>query len=692
MPFGPRRADGWVNFSLFSRHATAVTLVIRELDGPRRGKIQEIRLDPTLHRSGDIWHARVHTDHRLCYGYRLEGSDQANAAQTFSPGQILIDPYCRHLAPRPWGHASPVGAEPLCLIDTESSFDWQGDRPLRTPLADTVIYELHVRGFTRHKTSQVSAPGTFQGVIDKIDYLCSLGVTAVEFLPVTAWDETDNRFFDPDSGARLLNLWGYNPLTFFALHGGLAAKPQAAMDEFKTMVRSLHQAGIEVILDMVFNHTGESDLAGVTSSFRGIDNQVYYLVDPNNGEYLNFSGCGNTLNCNHPVVRRLIIDALRYWVQEMHVDGFRFDLAAIFSRGRNGVVLTEAPLIEEIAEDPVLRDTKIIAEAWDASGLYQVGSFSSDPRWLEWNGRFRDDVRRFFAGLPDSVSTLASRLAGSSDLYGTSGRGPLNSINFVTSHDGFTLYDLVSYDHKHNQRNGEQNRDGEVHNLSWNSGHEGDPAAEDILVLRRRRMRSLIGVLLLSQGVPMLTAGDEFGRTQQGNNNSWCQDNEIGWLDWSLAETNRDLLRFVRFCIQLRKNHRCFRRDLFFPPPQHDGTDHHPEISWQSLHPGKPDWSAECQTLGCLLHDPGDEADFLLLFNGSRSHDAPFIIPALPPSRTSCHWRMIIDSSAAPPADCSSATAGAKIDAGTELVVGTMGLVVLQSHRSKPTPPRPRSR
>ncbi len=687
MPFGPHRGDGWVNFSLFSRHATAVTLVVRKFGGPRQVKNQEIRLDPTLHRSGDVWHVRVHTDHRLCYGYRVEGPDQ-----TFSPGQILIDPYCRHLVPRPWGDASSVGAEPLCLTDTESSFDWQGDRPPRTPLAETVIYELHVRGFTRHDTSQVSAPGTFRGVIDKIDYLCSLGITAVELLPVTAWDETDNRFFDPDSEARLLNFWGYNPLTYFALHSGLAAKPQAAADEFKAMVRSLHQAGIEVILDMVFNHTGESDLAGVTSSFRGIDNQIYYLVDPDNGDYLNFSGCGNTLNCNHPVVRRLIIDALRYWVQEMHVDGFRFDLAAIFSRGRNGTVLAEAPLIEEIAEDPVLRDTKIIAEAWDASGLYQVGSFSSDPRWLEWNGRYRDDVRRFFAGLPDSVSTLASRLAGSSDLYGNSSRGPLNSINFVTSHDGFTLYDLVSYDHKHNQRNGEQNRDGETHNLSWNSGHEGDPAAEDVRVRRRCRMRSLIGILLLSQGVPMLTAGDEIGRTQQGNNNSWCQDNVIGWLDWSLAETNRDLLRFVRFCIQLRKKHRCFRRDRFFPPHQHDGTDRHPEISWQSLYPGRQDWSAECHTLGCLLHDPDDEADFLLLFNGSRSQDAPFIIPALPPSRTACHWRMIIDSTATPPADCSSVTAGAKIDAGTELVVGAMGLVVLQSHRSRPTPSRPRSR
>ena len=489
----------------------------------------------------------------------------------------------------------PIGAAKV------KPYDWQGDKPLKIHASETVIYELHVRGFTRHSSSRVASPGTFQGVIEKIPYLKDLGITAVELMPLTEWDETDNRFYHPETNEKLLNYWGYNPLSFFALKSGFAANPDNHLNEFKEMVRRLHLEGIEVILDMVFNHSGETDLEGTTTSFRGIDNAIYYMIDQTSGEYHNFTGCGNTINCNHPVVRELIRDSLRYWVNEMHIDGFRFDLAAIFSRDQDGKVVDNSPLIELIAEDPLLRDTKIIAEAWDASGLYQVGTFSDDARWLEWNGRFRDDVRRFMAGHEDTVHTLATRIAGSSDLYLPSKRGPLNSVNFITSHDGFTLYDLVSYESKRNHANGEQSRDGENHNLSWNSGHEGDPCPPEVEELRLRRIRSFAALQLLSQGIPMLTAGDEFGRTQQGNNNCWCQDSELSWIDWSLAEKNHDLLRFFRKCIALRKQHQVFRRSTFFEQGNVNDRENR-EIIWQSLIPGHQDWSASCRTLGFILH------------------------------------------------------------------------------------------
>ncbi len=679
LPLGVSSGDDWVNLSLFSRHAESVSLVICDPAAQEATELLEIHLDPAVHRSGDIWHVRLTTAEPLCYGYRVNGIPDESRGRVFFPDRVLIDPYSRQLHARPWNTPAGYGSRPCCLVAPQPPFDWQGDRPLQTPAAETIIYELHVRGFTRHASSGVSAPGTFRGLMEKIDYLASLGVTAVELLPITVWDEMDNRFFDPVDNTRLLNFWGYNPINFFALHPGLAESPEAAVSEFKMLVRSLHQAGIEVIVDMVFNHTGESDRYGNTSSFRGIDNEIYYLLDRETGDYRNYSGCGNSLSCNHPVVRRLIIDALRYWVAEMHIDGFRFDLATLFSRGTDGGVLAAPPLVEEIAEDPLLRRTKLIAEAWDAAGLYQVGTFSDDPRWREWNGRYRDDLRRFLAGHDDTVSSLASRLAGSSDIYGPSGRGPLNSINYLTSHDGFTLYDLVSYEEKRNEANGEGNRDGESHNFSWNSGHEGDPCPPEIRRLRLCRMRSFFGLLLLSQGIPMLTAGDEFARTQRGNNNVWCQDNETGWVDWTLAETNADLLRFVTFCVALRKRHRSFRRNSFFPHERDGLTENHPEIRWQSLHPGRQDWSPHCRTLALLLHDPLDTADFFIMVNGSREKTARFVVADLPPRSTAASWRRVIDSCAAAPADCCDAETATVVAAGSHCDVPAMGLIVLQS-------------
>jgi glycogen operon protein len=587
------------------------------------------------------------------------------------------------LAPRKWAGKADYGKLPCCRI-IRHDFNWQDDHPLKTPLTETIIYELHVRGFTKHQTSKATSPGTYRGIIEKIPYLQELGVTAVELMPVSEFDENDNIFRNPADGRLLKNFWGYNPVSFFALKSGYAADCEDHINEFKTMVLALHQAGIEVILDIVYNHTGEGGYDGTTSSFRGIDNPIYYLLDEEQRAYLNFSGCGNTLNCNHPVVRELIRSSLRFWVIEMHVDGFRFDLASILGRDKKGRVLPDPPMIEIIAEDPILRETKIIAEAWDAAGLYQVGSFSSDARWGEWNGRFRDDVRGFMAGFAGTITSLATRIAGSSDLYQSNSRGPCNSINFLTSHDGFTLYDLVSYNEKHNLANGEENRDGDNQNSSWNSGREGIPVGKKITELRFRRVRSMAVILLLSQGVPMLTAGDEFGRSQNGNNNAWCQDNPTSWLDWSLVEKNADLLSFFRKCIHLRKKYTVFRREDFFKDIKRtaDGADIM-EILWQSVEPGRQDWSPECRTLAFLLDGRGArgerEDDFFIMLNGNRERDVTFHLPEVPVRDRKRFWCKIIDTAAPTPADFLSIEKVGKTRLTNRIKVKAMAVVVLQS-------------
>ncbi len=444
-------------------------------------------------------------------------------------------------------------------------YDWGDDAPPLTPLEDSVVYELHVRGFTCHASSGVAHPGTYLGLVEKIPYLKWLGVTAVELMPVFEWDECDCPFTNPETGEKLTNFWGYNPIAFAAPKAAFAAGAARYQQtrEFREMVRAFHAAGIEVILDVVFNHTGEGDDRGRTFSFRGLDNELYYLLDEH-GRYLNYSGVGNTVNCNHPVVRDLLMTCLRYWVGDMHVDGFRFDLASILGRDRRGNVMVEPPVIESITEDGVLADTKLIAEPWDAAGLYQVGRFPFGRRWSEWNGQYRDDVRRFWRGDAGVSAALASRICGSSDIYQWSGRLPRHTVNFVTCHDGFTLHDLVSYDRKHNEANGEGNRDGWDVNHSWNCGVEGETTDPAVLALRRRQAKNLMATLMLSQGVPMLLAGDEFLRTQRGNNNAWCQDNDISWVNWKLAEENADFLRFTRELIWLRKRHPALRRRRFF--------------------------------------------------------------------------------------------------------------------------------
>ncbi len=682
LPGGVTRLEEGTNFAVFSRHASRVTLVIdhwpKDAATPKR---LEFELDPTENRTGDMWHILLTTHQQnFCYGYRIDGpSKRSGQFLLYDYTRILIDPYSKALLPRKWGDAAEYGKKPCCRI-VHQDFDWKKDRPLKTPLSETIIYELHIRGFTKDSSSGVAAPGTYLGIIEKIPYLKSLGITAVELMPVTEFDENDNVFRNPDTNELLKNFWGYNPISFFAVNSGYAHNAAEAIREFKTMVLALHEAGIEVFLDMVYNHTGEGGVNGTTSSFRGIDNPIYYLLDKDNN-YLNFSGCGNTVNCNHPVVRHLIRDSLRYWVTEMHIDGFRFDLASILGRDQQGHVLANPPMIEAIAEDPVLRDTKMIAEAWDAAGLYQVGSFSADSRWAEWNGRFRDDVRSFMIGNNNTVAYLATRIAGSSDLYQSSGRGPLCSINFLTSHDGFTLRDLVSFNQKHNRANGEDNKDGDNHNLSWNSGREGLVCPALIQRLRLRRSKTFVVLLFLSQGVPMICAGDEFGRTQKGNNNAWCQDNKTSWLDWSLLDANQGFHRFFKGCIALRKAHALFRREDFFQPVDIiPGDQPTPTITWQYLIPGEQNWTADCHGLAFLLGTATEEersSDFFVMFNGNKGQTLYFKAPE--PQKKGRTWYRIIDTSAESPGDIFPLVSAPPHSTKNCIGVPPFGCVVLQS-------------
>jgi glycogen operon protein len=699
LPLGVTALANGVNFALLCRHGTAVTLVLYDMehDEPRA----EVPLHPRRNRTGVHWHILVNgLPPVFRYGWRIDGPP--GPVHRFNPALVLLDPAATALSegavwgqepdesvPATWWQVAREGKrlEPPPAVKARGtrrrslffrrSFDWKEDMPPLTPLEDSVIYELHVRGFTCHPSSGVSRSraGTFAGLVDKIPYLKWLGVTAVELLPIHEFDECDCPFTNPLTGQPLRNFWGYNSIAFAAPKASYAAsgRQHGQVTEFRHMVRAFHQAGIEVILDVVFNHSGEGNDNGRTYSFRGLDNDLYYMLDAQ-GRYLNFSGCGNTINCNHPVVRHMLLTCLRYWVADMHVDGLRFDLASVFGRDSEGNILVEPPVVEEIAEDSVLADTKLIAEPWDAAGLYQVGHFPFGRRWSEWNGHYRDDVRRFWRGEPGLSGLLASRVCGSADLYEKSGRLPRHSINFVTCHDGFTLWDLVSYNRKHNEANGEDSRDGLNENYSWNCGVEGPTADADVNGLRRRQARNLMATLLLSQGVPMLTAGDEFLRTQGGNNNAYCQDNEVSWVDWELAEQNAEFQRFVRELIWLRRRHPALRRLSFFRG-QGPSRDVGPDITWHGTEPGRPDFSRTSRTLAFAidgrLSGRGPDRDFYVACNAWREA-LPFRVPLSPSGR---RWRRLIDTALPSPSDIVAEDAGPEVPPGTAYAVAGHSLV-----------------
>ena len=647
LPLGVTVRRHGVNFSVFSHHATSCSLVLfkPEAEDP----YVEIPLDPLANRTGQIWHVFVEgLDAGVQYGYRFDMQPNPDPrVHRFDPSKVLLDPYALALSNSgSWGEYQPGTRPYRNSLIVENYFDWEHDRPLNVPLADSIIYELHVRSFTQSPTSGVSHRGTFAGLIEKIPYLKKLGVTAVELLPVNEFEESDTHRVNPFTGQPLLNLWGYQSTAFFAPNAAYASNPDGgdSLREFKQMVRAFHQAGIEVILDIVFNHTAEGDENGPTWSFRGIDNSTYYILECGTGKYENFSGCGNTVNCNNPVVRDFIVDCLRYWVMEMHVDGFRFDLASILGRGEDGSVLQNPPLLERLAYDPVLANTKLIAEAWDAGGLYQVGSFPSWGRWAEWNGIFRDDLRKFVKGDAGMTSPLATRLLGSPDLYLSSAREPYHSINFVTCHDGFTMNDLVSYNEKHNLENGENNSDGTNANYSWNCGAEGPTDDKAIAQLRLQQQKNFAAILLVSHGVPMILAGDEMGRTQQGNNNAYCQDNEISWVDWRLAEANAGLVRFFQRMIAFRRRCRLLRRDSF----EFSG-EHGFHITWHGVKRERPDWGTESRSLAMQLTQlQGDEArDDLFFVANSHYGDLEFELPQIGQNE----WFRVVDTAQPSPLD-----------------------------------------
>ncbi len=554
-PLGATVVDGGVNFSLFSRTATGVELVFFDREQDARPS-RVIAIDPAANRTYHYWHVFVPGVRAgQLYGYRVEGAAAPDAGLRFDPTKVLLDPYGRGVVvPRNYdreaaGRQGDNAATAMKSVVVEPrAYDWEGDAPLGLPSSRTIIYEMHVRGFTRHPSSGVGEKtrGTYAGLIEKIPYLQQLGITAVELLPVFQFDAQD---CPPGK----TNYWGYAPVSFFAPHQAYSScrDPLTPVREFRDMVKALHRAGIEVILDVVYNHTAEGDQRGPTLSFRGIDNPTYYILEDGGGRYANYSGCGNTLNANHPVVRRLIVDSLRYWVEEMHVDGFRFDLASILARDACGRPLPNPPVLWDIETDPALAGTKLLAEAWDAAGLYQVGSFIGDA-WKEWNGRFRDDVRHFFRGDPGSLRRVADRILGSHELYGHKGREAEQSVNFVTCHDGFTFNDLVSYNDKRNEANGEDNRDGTNNNVSWNCGAEGPTDDAAVEKLRNRQVKNFLTVTLMSLGLPMVLMGDEVRHTQGGNNNAYCQDNEISWFDWTRLQKHGDVHRFLKLLIERR--------------------------------------------------------------------------------------------------------------------------------------------
>jgi isoamylase len=704
-PFGATVVPGGVNFSIFSRHANYCVLVLFEKGGdkplveiPFRGLFTKAFSEDTVwgeFRIGNVFNMTVlGLDHEnIEYGYRLDsglpkGVRGEAQIHRFDPSIVLMDPYARAIGGRDtWAKAPDWNTQfqhrSRVIVN---DFDWEGDRPLEIPMEDLVVYEMHVRGFTRDASSGLPAgeAGTYTGLRQRIPYLKSLGINCVELMPIYEFDEFEHSRWDEAQGRwAKMNFWGYSTVGFFSPKAGYAATGPTGdgtmvADELKNLVKELHRNGIEIILDVVFNHTAEGNERGPTISFRGIDNATYYMLTPQ-GHYYNFSGTGNTLNCNNPIVRDMVLDALRYWASEYHIDGFRFDLASILSRDSLGAPMASPPLLETLAYDPILGKCKLIAEAWDAGGLYQVGSFPAYGRWAEWNGNYRDTVRRFLKGDGGMTGPMGQGVQGSPHLY--SGRGPTASINFITCHDGFCLADLVSYDDKHNLANGEDNRDGANDNHSWNCGWEGKTDDAGILALRQRQMRNALAILLVSQGVPMILMGDEVGQSKQGNNNTYCQDAEVNWLDWSLVDANKDLLRFSSRMIAFRHAHPVLRGRDHLRNADISGSGY-PDISWHGTRAWSADWSGRALAfMLCGKHAKSGTAndDFVYVAMNVHWDALDFELPQLPQGE---RWHVFANTGVAAPDDAFEPGREPVLDDQARCLVGGRSVLILVGRRA----------
>ncbi len=653
-PTGCKLNSGGVNFSIFSRYAEQAELLLfdsADCDEP----FQIIPLQKEINRTFYSWHVYVcRLPAGTWYSWRMDGPNHVRESGfRFEKDKHLVDPWARAVSQKRWSRKAAckpgdnTRTAMRCVVVDDDNYDWEGDKPLRISSEKSIVYELHVGGFTKHPSSNVANPGTFAGLIEKIPYLKQLGITHVELLPVMAFDEQDVPRNTYDIG--LKNYWGYSTHSFFSPHPGYCVTPEQGthVQEFRDMVKALHKAGMGIIMDVVFNHTSEAGADGPIINFRGIGGKTFYHLDQFDKSILrDYTGCGNTVNANHPLVARFIINCLEYWVREMHVDGFRFDLASAMARGEGGEVLQDPPVLWGIELSEQLVKTKLIAEAWDAAGLYQVGSFPG-YRWAEWNGKYRDIIRQFVRGDKGLLAEFATRICGSSDMYGHQGRLPINSVNFVTCHDGFTLYDLFSYNEKHNEANGEDNRDGCSNNLSYNCGIEGDTEDSSILELRRKQAKNVFSILLLSQGVPMLLAGDELLHSQRGNNNCYCQDNELSWIDWKLTNQNADILRFVQHMIALRKRHPSLMRRRFLTGRVIEGNTM-PDITWHGTELNNPLWhDPEARILAFTLAGIEDnEADLHIVMNMS-DEIAAIELPVVKEKK----WCLALDTSLRSPHD-----------------------------------------
>jgi glycogen operon protein len=632
---GATAIPGGVNFTVHSRGAASIELLLFH-----RGAADPFAVlpFPGNYRIGNVYSMIVFklNIEEFEYAYRVDGPYEPEKGLIFDKNRYLLDPYAKAVTGQSqWGKSSPHGQHYRARV-VKDDFDWKAARPPLIPMEDLIIYELHVRGFTKDRSSGVQNPGTFAGLLEKLPYLLELGVNAVELMPIFEFDEMqDYRVVD---GQELYNYWGYNTVSFFAPNTSYAAGREYNREgnELKNLIRTFQQHGIEVYLDVVFNHTAEGNEQGPFFSFKGFDNNIYYLLTPE-GKYYNFSGCGNTVNCNHPIVRQMILDCLRYWVTTYHVDGFRFDLASILSRDEAGAPMGDPPLLQALAFDPILGDVKLIAEAWDAGGLYQVGSFPAWNRWAEWNGRYRDDLRRYFKGDGDCAQAAALRIAGSRDIYGGTGRKDA-SINFLTCHDGFTLYDLYAYNEKHNEKNGWGGTDGANDNNSWNCGAEGETEDPAVNALRRQMIRGAFALLMCSRGIPMFLAGDEFCNTQFGNNNAYCQDNITSWLDWSRLKENREMFRFFQYMIRFRKEHRVLRTNLS------NGACGFPDVSFHGVEPWHEGlFESHERYVGVMFAgaERGTGPQMVYVASNAWWEELEVTLPRLP---ASMYWELAVDT------------------------------------------------